>query len=472
MTSGRPRWLAALLGLLLPGFATAQPVPLRPGEIVDPVRCDGDSAFTYALFVPSGYTPERKWPILYAFDPRRRGRLAAELFREPAERLGFIVASSNDTESDNPKAPNATAVNLLLQDAERRLSIDPGRRYATGFSGGARLACSLGWALKGGLAGVIGCGAGFPPEQPPKRDMPFAFFGSVGERDFNYYEVRDLGATLDRLGIENRIEVFEGGHEWPPADVSSEALEWMELSAMRRRLAPLRDAVVEVFFTRGMERGRAFETRGLKPEAQAAYAATVRDLKGLHDVSVPEAEAARLAKGGAEAEARRREKLDRQVRESLVRADRVLAAIASDERPPLLASLLRDLEVAQLKRRASQPDASYDALCAARQLASLSVRVSSTLPRELLERSEYRRAALALSIAAEIRPENPGVWYGLAQARALGGERTEALEALSKAVDAGFSDRERLESDADLAAIRADAAFAALLRRLPARDAR
>jgi predicted esterase len=458
---------------LFPLFGTADPAPtLRPGEVMDPVRCDGDPTFTYALYLPSGYRPERKWPILYAFDPRRRGRLAVELFREPAERLGFIVAGSNDTESDNPKAPNAAAVNLLLQDVERRLPIDAGRRYATGFSGGGRLAGSLGWALKGGLAGVIGCGAGFPPEQPPKRDLPFVFFGTVGDRDFNYYEVRELGATLDRLGIENRIETFEGGHEWPPADLAAEALEWMELSAMRRRVTPLREAFVEAFFTRGLERGRTLEARGLKPEAQAAYASTARDLKGVHDVTVPDAEAARLAKAGAEAETKRREKLDREAREDLARADRDLAAIASDVRPPSLASVLRDLEIAELKRQAARTDSSYEALCAARRLASIFVHASSSLPRELLERSEYRRAALALSVAAEIRPESAGVWYALARARAKGGEKKEALAALSQALEAGFSDRERLETDDDLAGIRGEEAFAALLRKLPPRDAR
>src|SRR5262245_42694844 len=44
-------WLAPLLGALFPLFGTAEPAPpLRPGEITDPVRCDGDPTFTYALY--------------------------------------------------------------------------------------------------------------------------------------------------------------------------------------------------------------------------------------------------------------------------------------------------------------------------------------------------------------------------------------------------------------------------------------
>ena len=96
---------------------------------------------------------DRRWPILYVFDPRRRGQLGAELFREVAERRGFIVASSNDTESDNPNAPNGDAINALWADTHTRLPIDPQRTYATGFSGGARLAFALAQLLNGGLCG-------------------------------------------------------------------------------------------------------------------------------------------------------------------------------------------------------------------------------------------------------------------------------------------------------------------------------
>ena len=139
-----PALLAAALAVQAP-VDSAPRVPL--GAITDPVRCGADPGLSYALYLPSAYSPQKPWPILYVFDPRGRGRLAAELFRDVAERRGFLVASSNNTESDNPEAPNDRVISILLEDTHGRLSIDERRIYASGFSGGARMACGLGYAL-------------------------------------------------------------------------------------------------------------------------------------------------------------------------------------------------------------------------------------------------------------------------------------------------------------------------------------
>ena len=112
------------------------------------------------------------------------------------------------------------AINGLWADTHARLPIDPQRSYAAGFSGGARLACTLGHILEGGLAGVIAVGGGFPLDRPPSKAMKFAVFGTVGTRDFNYYEMRQLdGSSLgspcriaSRLGRRARLAAGRAGH--------------------------------------------------------------------------------------------------------------------------------------------------------------------------------------------------------------------------------------------------------------------
>jgi predicted esterase len=242
--------LGVSLALLLQAPTPAPPPKVVAGEIAGPVACASNPKLTYALYLPTRFTADRPWPILYIFDPRGRGKLAAELFKDVAERRGFILASSNDTESDNPNAPNAAVVNALWSDTHQRLPIDPKRVYATGFSGGSRLAFSLGVALNGGLAGVVAVGGGFPPDRPPMKGLPFAVFGIVGTRDFNYYEMRELDATLEKLGATHRLEVWEGEHDWPPPELAGEALEWMDLVAMKKGLLPRDEAMIEGFDTR------------------------------------------------------------------------------------------------------------------------------------------------------------------------------------------------------------------------------
>ena len=156
---------------------------------------------TYALYLPKGYTPERNWPILYAFDARSQGKAVAALFQSAAETYGWIVVSSWNTASDGPIEPNFVAMRALWADTHDRFAIDESRVYAAGFSGTVRFSCILALTAPGTIRGIIGAGAGFPFGTPPKRGNPFVFFGTVGDRDFNWYEMNDLDAALAAVGL-------------------------------------------------------------------------------------------------------------------------------------------------------------------------------------------------------------------------------------------------------------------------------
>ena len=321
------------------------------------------------------------------------------------------------------------------------------------------------------MAGVIGCGAGFPDPQPPRRGMPFAYFGAAGTRDFNYYEMRGLERDLERLALPGRVVFFEGEHEWFPADGAGDAVEWMELQAMKEGRIPREDALVKGIWAKDLATARALEEEGRAAEAFARYGAAARDLAGLVDVSEAEAARGRLMKAGTLEEMRRREKRDDADESANARALETLGRIKSAETPPLLPGLLGELRIAELRKRAAGA-ASYEAASAQRRLNYVFVHASFYLARELGGRDEHLRAAMSLSVAAEIRPDNPGVWYRLAQAWARGGSRKRALECLERAVESGFADATRLESDADLQSIRAEATFESLLEKLRHRAGR
>jgi hypothetical protein len=107
-----------------------------PGEIVPRVECAGDAEHLYALYLPTAYSRDRTWPVLYLYDPRKRGPLAAERFREAAERYGWILASSNDTVSDDPTARNDDAV--ARRDERRRYRSHAPRESVGGSSSRGR----------------------------------------------------------------------------------------------------------------------------------------------------------------------------------------------------------------------------------------------------------------------------------------------------------------------------------------------
>lgn len=455
-------------------LAAAQPLTLKPGAVVERVPCGPELRFSYELYVPSAFDPAKTWPILYVFDPRKRGRQALELFQPEAERLGYLVASSNDTESDtNDSRPSYTAVQSMWEHTHQTLPLAPGRALATGFSGGARLSTALGAAARDGLSGVFLVGAGFALPDAVPKDTSFGVYATVGHLDFNYFEMRALDLQLEKLGIAHALEVWSGPHAWPPADVIERALRWLELDAMRRGRRPKDPALIEAVERDGLKLAAELAAQGKHVEAAEAYTRLAAGLAGLRESSAGAEAGKLLARPDVQAEQRRRVRLD--ARDSLLLDQAYLRLNALLPGPPgtpervvpSLPELLRDLDVERLRKQAQTAKDPYERDSAERRITSLFVKTSSYMTRELLGRREHRLAAMALGVAVALRPERPNPRYDLACALALSGQRKQALAELERAVANGFEDGKHMREDEDLKSLRGDPRFEALLARVP-----
>jgi len=178
---------AVLFAALRASVAAAQDLPR--GQIVDEVKCAGDPSQSYALYLPSSYSPNRSWSLLVGFHPAARGRAIVETYRAAAEQYGFIVAGSNNSRN-GPWQVSGASAQAMSADLGQRFAIDEKRFYLTGLSGGARVALQFALANKV-IAGVIASSAGYPDSQP-RKTLPFALFGTAGTEDFNYIEMRLL----------------------------------------------------------------------------------------------------------------------------------------------------------------------------------------------------------------------------------------------------------------------------------------
>jgi predicted esterase len=456
--------LLALLAQAAPAPPASRPSSApTPGQLVERIACPSDPSQTYTLYLPSGYTPGRRWPLLLVFDPRGRGTHAAALFRDAAERFGWIVASSDNTQSDGEWEPNRRALAAMWPDVRRAYAVDERRIYAAGFSGGAMVAWVLARSAGEGLAGIIAAGAPDPRDgtADPGR---LAWFGSAGRLDFNFLEARQLDERMARAGIPHRLEFFDGAHQWLPAELAMRALGWLELLAMKDGRRTADPSLAAAIVAEDVAYGKALEGAGQLPDARRVYAAVAEHYRGVASVGEAEARARDLDAGQALEKARRAEgRSDDRERELRTSSMRTLGRLASDD-VPLGAELVTALNVGRL--RASAEGTTYEARAAARVLESIFVQTSFYIPRQFEEKKEYARAAAALEVATAIHPDRPVVWVNLAAARAMAGRRKPALAALEKALEAGFRNAELLRTDVRFASIREAAEFAALVAKI------
>lgn len=474
---------AFILSLVVSPTARAQSEEIAKGKVIEKVICAGDAGQSYALYLPSSYTPERKWPLLLAFDPAARGRVPVERFKEAAERFGYIVAGSNNSRN-GPEGNPSAAFNAMWRDTRARFAVDERRIYATGFSGGARVAANVGYALKGKVAGVIGCGAGFPQEIHPSKDTPFAFFGITGVEDFNYIEVKEVGRKLDAAGVPNRIAVFEGGHDWPPSETCIAAIEWMELQAIRSGLGDKDQKIIDELYKRELAKAESSESSGMTYQAYAIYERAARDFNGLKDTGELESKAAQLKD---QKEVRQAVKQEKEMEAEQSRTARRLFALravverqsgalafeaeslsdstaaSTEDRLQALSSLRRTL--ADLKKRSEARESSTERAVARRSLNQYLI-LSYERAQSFLAVKRFDQAIAALSIDAEAMPDNWRVLYNLAIAYSLNGDKKRAIETLKKAVQKGFADRAELERNRSLDPLREEAGFKKIIEEL------
>jgi tetratricopeptide (TPR) repeat protein len=463
----RPAWL----NLSLAVFATvASHVAVRAddlprGVVVERVASLADAAQTYALYLPSGYTPEKSWPIIYAFDPGARGKLPVGLFREVAEQHGYIVVGSNNSRN-GPGVPLTKILAALWDDTHERFKLDERRVYAAGFSGGARVACYFGYVFEKRVAGVIAAGAGLSENVHPPATTPFALYGIAGVDDFNYFEVKELTQEFADLGLVERMKTIEGGHEWPPSGVCAEAMQWMELQAARAAGDALKnDKLLDELFQRDLEGTRAAEAQGLMYDAYLGYSTLARDFRGLRDVSEFEKKAGLLKDlkqvKDAVREEQKQKRQERALQTSLVRI------LAGFEDPDTIVAAMVQFQpiVSDLLKKSAAPKDSSDRRVARRTLHGIYVGLFQEAS-NAYQIKDYPLASRRLETAAQLRPKDPSVLVFLARIYSLQGNKKKAIGTLKRAVEIGLSSPTQLEQHMDFGTLRDEPEFKKLVDHL------
>lgn len=434
--------------------ASPSPVPqdLQTGVVISRVSCATQSEQSYALYLPSHYTREKRWPIVYAFDPAARGSIPVELMKDAAERYGYIVAGSNNSRNGSWK-PRAEAAQAMFNDTHVRLAIDDHRVYFAGFSGGARVAAALAQGCKC-AAGVLLNGAGFALSSPPAPGATFSVFAAVGTFDFNYSEVVDLDAKLRTLHYSHALRRFDGPHQWAPANVMDEAFAWFRLIAMKdgreeRDMAFVKDQAAEA-----EKRARTLALAGNAYGSWEEYRQAADTFAGLGEAQVFHERAVALEKEKAVRHGAKREQHELE-EQSRLSADisSGLAALRQNSPDHTVIEVRGQVErqISALRSRAEHEKNPQELCVVRRSLAGIYMEAMEA-GQELSEAKDISRACTYFELAAIADPDSVPALKKVAAARALKGDRKGAFEAL----------RRTREKSAD------PAAFSAWLKEEPA----
>jgi dienelactone hydrolase len=461
-------WSFILVIATIPAPAAQPPPPSLPtAQVIDTVACLSDPAQSYALYLPSSYTPAKRWPIIYAFDPFARGKIPVKLYRDAAEKYGYIVAGSNNSRNfafeESSKGANA-----MWADTHQRLSLDERQVYTTGFSGGARIAGLVALnCTPCKIAGVIAHGAGYPITGTPRPRDSLLHFLAVGDEDFNWPEVVGIRREREETSQAYRVRVFNGPHQWAPAAVIEDAVEWIHLKAMQAGAAAKDTAFIDRVFGRVQAEAHEAEQRKDAIEQLSAYRSLVSDFGGLKEVAAYQQELQALQKSDELKTALKKER-DAIAEQQSLTAEisgklAGLADAASDQRMAIRQAVVDGM--GQLKGQAEHFKDPTERLIRLRAFNDLWAQGIEAGQAQLVEK-HFANAEAYFHLMADVSPQEPWPVLLLADTHCAMGNKRQAIKDVREAVRRGVKNPDVFEKDEALKPLHSEPGYRKILEEM------
>lgn len=436
-------WIALAALLMLRVWPAAAEAPLPRGQVVPRVACTAAPEYSYALYLPSAYTPERKWPVMFCFDPEGAGERPVHLMERAAEASGFILMGSWDSRN-GPLEPILKAQNALWREARSRYAVEEGRCYAAGFSGGARASVRMAMDHPGAFSGVLCCGALLPGDRSLPQTLPFMVYATVGTEDFNLFEMYQADRDLTKGKTIHWVEIFPGPHRWAPPDLLQEGLEFFQVCAARKG-----HSEVDTSGAKTLAEARLASAGTLKASGQFVPALWKVRQTATFFAGVPGADRAAAEAAALEADPQVRARLECESRLETV-LDRLRHCTSLDD---------YQREFTDLEKLAKGDGWSAQRGQWAMTVAAMDLSTSGLMS---LQRANYKTAAALFEMAGRADPKSPLPAYNAACAYSRLNRPKEAMAMLRRALDLGFRDAKALAEDPDLANARKDPSFKGL----------
>lgn len=424
------------------------------GQVIDKVTCKTDTSQSYALYLPKAYDIKKQYPVIYAFDPHQTGKLPVNNYKELAEKYGYIIIGSNNSQNGLEWPQTQNIVATLFSDTRSRLAINPDRIYLMGFSGGARVANAI-TIMNGSISGVICSGAASPAVEVPDPRNNYTFFGIAGNADFNYSEMKKYD-MIDLAGrnLKHALITFDGKHEWPRSTAIEEAFFWLELNNMRKDPSAKNDTLILKNLSDESEHLYALDKHNKKYEAYELCRKVINYYEGLGDLTLFYDMYKKL-QSNADVNKQLKQNEADWAREEKLKEEYVNNFQIHDYS-------WWQKEIASMNQQIKAGKNGNEALIKKRLLSYLSLvcymQTNGALKQNNLPAAEYFDKMYIL-----VDPENSEAHYFNAEIKAKQGNADAAIKELQQSVKNGFNERKRLENDSVFVGIKNDAEFRKVL---------
>ena len=400
------------------------------------------------------------------FDPAGNGIEGVNVFAKAAEKYGYILACSYNSKN-GPLNLNFTAAASMLSDLARRFTLDEKRIYAAGFSGGSRFALALA-SSNSIFAGVIGCGAGLPNDKNlfPSGKSAFVYYGTAGSRDMNYLEMFDLMTFFNNnTQVVPYLRTFDGGHQWCSPEIAQEAIEWINLQAMKRNLITKDPDFILLCSNKIKTLVNNQTSAGNQLDAARYTRYAIRDFSGEQVSGDMTKSVTSLEQSGEFKDANHEwatiASLENSRKEKYVS---LIGGILNSGSVPDSARFWWRGEIGSLKTLKEKANPLRSAM-ASRLLNFISI-MCYEQGTPLYNQKLYDISGFFFEICTLSDSENMNNYYNLARALSGSNRKRDAVDALTKAFEHGFTIRKTVEAEPVFNNIRNDERYKALLMKM------
>ena len=205
----------------------------------------GGKVGLYHVWLPEGYNDEanakRTYPVLMIDVANGQSHKRFKHIGEWVKQNRWICIMPNDVKN-GPTEEIDRQYSVIFPDIKNRFRMTPHCGIMTGSSGGSRRATRFGSANQDLFGGIINNAAVTTTPRVAHyndQNMMVMVFSGVG--NYNIGEIRKPANNLspDRC----QIRLFDGGHQWGPAPMQKEAMDWMAAGLLTRfgQPEPVRD---------------------------------------------------------------------------------------------------------------------------------------------------------------------------------------------------------------------------------------